>query len=327
MKISVIICTHNPREDYLRRTLESLEKQTLPKNQWEFLLVDNASEVPLCDDWDLSWHPHGKHILESKLGLTPARIRGVRESKADLLLYVDDDNVLASDYLERTLEIASRMPFLGCFGAGRLEPEFEEEPAPELLCYTEMLALRVVDSPKWSNNPCDRWAPWGAGLVVTRYIAEKYVKVVESSDILLKLGRRGSALFSGEDDEFSWLACELGMGRGIFPELQSLHLINRERVKQDYLLKLARAMNYSGVMLSYMHNQKLTLARKTPSGWNVLKCLFTLKRSRFIDEGHEWWRWINKTPTKRAFERARINGIQDGLVFLEEYATSKANDS
>ncbi len=47
MKISAIICTHNPRPHYLRRVLEALNRQTLDKGEWELLLVDNASRQPL----------------------------------------------------------------------------------------------------------------------------------------------------------------------------------------------------------------------------------------------------------------------------------------
>ena len=45
--ISVIICAHNPRPDSLRRVLDSLAAQTLSKERWELLIVDNASEDPL----------------------------------------------------------------------------------------------------------------------------------------------------------------------------------------------------------------------------------------------------------------------------------------
>jgi glycosyltransferase involved in cell wall biosynthesis len=52
--VSVILCTHNPRPDYLDRVLASLRGQTLPAEQWEFLLVDNASRQPLEEIWDIS---------------------------------------------------------------------------------------------------------------------------------------------------------------------------------------------------------------------------------------------------------------------------------
>jgi hypothetical protein len=47
--LSVILCTHNPRPDYLSRVLASLRGQTLPAEQWEFLLIDNASRQPLTE--------------------------------------------------------------------------------------------------------------------------------------------------------------------------------------------------------------------------------------------------------------------------------------
>jgi GT2 family glycosyltransferase len=47
LALSVVIPTHNPRQDYLRRVLEALRGQTLPREQWELLVVDNGSRVPL----------------------------------------------------------------------------------------------------------------------------------------------------------------------------------------------------------------------------------------------------------------------------------------
>ena len=111
--ISVIICTHNPREDFLRRTLAALRAQTLPTTRWELLLIDNASEKSLSALWDLSWQPNARHLRENELGLTPARLCGIREAKGELLVFVDDDNILASDYLAATAELFSKRADLG----------------------------------------------------------------------------------------------------------------------------------------------------------------------------------------------------------------------
>src|SRR5437867_11640557 len=100
MDVSVIICTHNPRPDYLRRVLDALKAQTLPMEQWELLLIDNASSEGLVDVWDLSWHPSAHHIRENELGKTPSVLRGIKESAGELLVLVDDDNVLAPDRSE-----------------------------------------------------------------------------------------------------------------------------------------------------------------------------------------------------------------------------------
>src|SRR5258708_37853114 len=40
--VSVVICTHNPRREFLLRALGALETQTLTRDQWELAIVDNA---------------------------------------------------------------------------------------------------------------------------------------------------------------------------------------------------------------------------------------------------------------------------------------------
>jgi glycosyltransferase involved in cell wall biosynthesis len=77
MKVSAVICSHNPRPEYLARALAALRKQTLPLAEWELLLIDNASAEPLAGRFDLTWHPNGRIVCEEKLGLSHARARGV----------------------------------------------------------------------------------------------------------------------------------------------------------------------------------------------------------------------------------------------------------
>jgi len=152
VSVSVILCTHNPRPDYLSRVLTALRGQTLPAEQWEFLLVDNASEHPLAEIWDISWHSRGRHIRENELGLTAARLCGIRESCGELLVFVDDDNVLAPDFLVQAKAISAQYPIVAVFGAGILEPEFEVQPPAKLRPYLFRLALRSTQLALWSNN-------------------------------------------------------------------------------------------------------------------------------------------------------------------------------
>jgi len=106
VELSVITCAHNPRRDYLALVLDALKTQTLDKQHWEYLLIDNASTEPLEPQVDVAWHPNARHIREEKLGLTHARLRGIAESVGEILVFVDDDNVLDTDYLETTVNIA-----------------------------------------------------------------------------------------------------------------------------------------------------------------------------------------------------------------------------
>jgi glycosyltransferase involved in cell wall biosynthesis len=251
--VSVILCTHNPRPDYLSRVLAALRRQTLPTEQWEFLLIDNASEHPLGEIWDISWHSRGRHIRENKLGLTAGRLRGIRESSGELLVFVDDDNVLAPDFLVQATAISARHPIVGAFGAGILGPEFELQPPAELRPYLPRLALRSTQLALWSNNVKDfQSTPWGAGLCVTRRVADSYWKFVEDLGINAVLDRRGKKLFSSGDTVFSRVAAQAGLAFGVFPELRITHLISARRLRQHYLVQLIHDSALSGGVLDYV---------------------------------------------------------------------------
>ena len=249
---SVIICTHNPRRHYLNRVLDALRKQTLPFEQWELLLIDNASKEPLTSKtWDISWHPHARHLREEKLGLSSARLRGMREAISDLLVFVDDDNVLAPNYLSEVSRIKREWPLLGVWGSGATIPEFEVKPADNLEGFLWMLALRVVDGARWSNVfQCHGARPFGAGQCVRANVALAYRDHFEQSAVKVD-DRSGSTLSGGGDMEICFVACNMGLGVGIFPELKLTHLIPKERVIDSYLVRLSEGIGMSGHLLAY----------------------------------------------------------------------------
>src|SRR5262249_33113958 len=151
---------------------------------------------------DLAWHPRPAIVREDALGLTAARVRGIASTNGDLIVFVDDDNVLAPDYLERVLDVHARFPQLGAFGAGSIEPEFEAPPPREIQRHLPLLALRSVPTARWSNQPAVDAIPWGAGLVVIRSLADRYQEFVDQLGIGAVLDRRGGVLHSGGDDLF-----------------------------------------------------------------------------------------------------------------------------
>lgn len=56
MLISAIICTHNPQPKLLERVLTAIREQDLGRDDYELLLIDNASREPLSAEL-VSWHP------------------------------------------------------------------------------------------------------------------------------------------------------------------------------------------------------------------------------------------------------------------------------
>jgi glycosyltransferase involved in cell wall biosynthesis len=254
--VSVILCAHNPRVDYMGRVLDALKAQILPKEQWELLLIDNASKEPLARRWDLSWHPHVRVIREDELGLTPARLRGVRESKGELLVLVDDDNVLGREYLTTALAIADQWPLLGAFG-GSNKGEFESPPPDWITPYLEGLVVCELDRDYWSNlGGWSQASPYGAGLCVRRRVAEDYAAKVASSPLRRLLGRTGVGMGAGEDSDIGWCAVDLGLGTGRFRALRLTHLIPQGRLSQDYIVRLFAGFAGSGEILDFLRRHK-----------------------------------------------------------------------
>ena len=263
-EVSVITCSYNPRPDYLKQVVESLSSQTFEKHRWEYLLIDNASSEPLENRIDLSWHPNARHIREEKLGLTHARLRGVQEAQADVLVFVDDDNVLDPDYLEQVLQTALKHPEIGAWG-GQSYPIFEQEPPVCIKRHWSHLALAEFENDRWSNQPrSPETMPSGAGLCVRRPVASHYADLHANGKRSFVMDRKGNSLISGGDNDLAACACDLGMGVGLFASLRLGHLIPSERLNEDYLLRLTEGVAYSEVLLdSFRPTQTAAISR----GW------------------------------------------------------------
>src|SRR5262249_6140793 len=144
MKISVITCAHNSRRDYLLRVWEALRRQTFDLGEWEYLIVDNKSEPPIeLGKW-LNWHPARRLLRELQVGLTPARLLGIKEASGNVLIFVDDDNVLDPDFLDVAWRMAKEKPFLGAW-SGQCRPEFEEPPPEWTRRYWGNLVIREFE--------------------------------------------------------------------------------------------------------------------------------------------------------------------------------------
>ena len=278
--ISVIICSHNPSADYLDRVLDSLRVQSLPREQWELLLVDNASAEPVVKRWDLNWHPAARHMREDELGLASARLRGITEARGGVLVFVDDDNVLAPNFLAEAHRIGHEWPMLGVWG-GSIIPEYEMEPPSHLREYLRGVAYVEVKSPRWSNviGSPGVWVN-GGGMCLRAEVATAYRQFYDNSDIRLT-GRSGHDLISGEDSEICHVACDLGYGVGLFPELQLTHVIPRWRTGEQYLVRLIEGIQTSLMLIEFKWNG--ILPRAPYSGIELLRLLKNVSIRRGID--------------------------------------------
>jgi hypothetical protein len=308
--ISVIVCTHNPREDYLTRVIDALKEQTLPRDRWELIVVDNGSQRKLAvgsGQWavaegekhllDLGWHAGARVVREDKLGLTQARLRGIAEAKGELLVFVDDDNVLAPDYLEVAMEISGRHPNLGAW-SGQVLPEFEVAPPDEIAPFLEVLCIRPLSADSWGNYRDARRLPFGAGMVVREGVARAYAKNIAMKPARLALDRSGQSLASSGDLDLALTSVDLGMGTGLFRSLVLTHLIASRRLRHDYILKLIEDSTYGHAI--FEKERDLASATVT-SGMDRLVVQYKLWRA---------------TPMQKAVAAARARGLQRAKQLL-----------
>ena len=314
-KISVVLCTHNPRPDFLRRVLDALRRQTLALHEWELLVVDNASTQNLAEQWDISWHPKARHVREDQVGLTAANLRGLREAAAEVIVFVHDDNVLEPDYLEKALEILQRMPFLGAFNGSTIG-EFEGTLPSGAHMMPEQLAVREIKKPAWGCVPGTRaiyFAPVGAGMVIRREVLQHYSEKLETEPLRKALGRQGSSLSSGEDTDMAYCACELGYAVGVFPDLSLLHLMPEARLQRDYLLRLAEGMAFSHAILRYLWDKRLPQVPEPGP----------LSRSARLYESYKRWRGSFGKRREPTFEEEQrlvsVAGLKRAKNFIEEF--------
>ncbi len=258
IKLSVILCTRDPHPVRLGKTLDGLARQTLPASDREILLIDNGSRPEITPDRLGAEVPSGLRIVrEPEAGLTPARLRGIAEARGELLVFVDDDNVLAAGHLEAALAFFSAHPRLGAAG-GPVRPEFESPPPPWTAEFLGLLALHDHgESPGIAaGGPGEPWpafAPVGAGLCVRKAAAHAYVAAVGPDSLRKLLDRRAGALSSGGDNDLVFTVLRAGWDVGYHPDVALTHLIPSSRLAPDYLARLNRGIQRSWVRVLALH--------------------------------------------------------------------------
>jgi glycosyltransferase involved in cell wall biosynthesis len=288
MELTVIICTYNPRREVIDQTLAALRAQTLPLAQWELLIIDNASTNGVPAALDLSWRPHARLLRESTLGMAAVRQRAFAEvlaGESRVLLFVDDDTLLAPDYLATGLALAAQDSRLGCWG-GQLLPRYEIDPPDWFPPFQKYLAIFPLDHDLVADayNGNYDYLPPGAGMFLRRKLVEYYFALNMTDPLRLMLGAKGNYLLRGEDTDLALSAYDCGLRTGRFQVLRLTHLISKDRVTLEYLERLLEGIRAGGLLIDYLRRRSVP---PKPGVWLRLKQRWRVKRlperqSRFM---------------------------------------------
>ena len=237
MSVSVVICCHNS-QGRIERTLQALS-ECRGDFAIEAILVDNASTDDTVEEarsvWNRLRNPFDLRITsETTPGKAFAQRTGTKEARNELIVFCDDDNWLAPDYLIVTKQILSD-PRIGA-ASGQAEPVFEGEAPTFAYSHGNWLALGIQSLHTEDVTDTVGYL-WGAGMAVRR---ADLMKIFECPALPILSGPSGVlSIARGEDNELCWAITGLGK-RLIYDErLKIQHFMPRERLTMEYLRKRA----------------------------------------------------------------------------------------
>ena len=231
IKISAIICTYQ-RPDYLRHALKSLCDQSLPRDEYEIIVVDNAEEaqaeqvVRELDDGRINL----RYVTEPKVGLSRARNTGLKLATARYVAYMDDDARADAHWLEALVAAFEQVTPTPAAVGGRVWLDWHGEK-PAWVPERHLSLFTHVD-----HGDGAHWLPNNEYLVGANIAFEREaLNLVGGFDP--NLGRQGAVLLSGE--EAAIIAQFQKLGRGVYYEPKALvwHSVDQSRKRPGWLLR------------------------------------------------------------------------------------------
>jgi len=281
--VSIVVCCHNS-ELKLPNALDHLVSQDVSDAiPWEIIVIDNNSMDNTSQIAKKYFLDNNKLSLrvafEATLGLSYARIRGLKEAKYDVVSFIDDDNWVYPNWVNVVWDIMSFHPRVGaCGGFG------------EALC--------EIEPPKWFRNFQKNYAVgpqggrtgdithttgflWGAGLTVRRAAWED---LLASGFRWELVDRQGSKLSTSGDVELCFALRLAGWHLWYEPRLRYDHFIPASRLSWHYLRRIHRAYGISTVGLD-PYAMALSVKRQGIKGklqrtslWHALGIVKTILR-------------------------------------------------
>lgn len=185
--ITVAICTRN-RAAFLQRAVESVLSQMT--GDTELLIVDNAStdNTPEIAARLAAANPRVKAWREAELGLSAARNAALLRSPGRWVIFLDDDVVVESGWLNAYREFLSAPPADRIAVVGSLVLMDYETPPPKWLNAAVKFDLGPV-----SKRISGQAGPWGCNIAYLRQAA------IETGMFNKDLGHKGAAIGANEE--------------------------------------------------------------------------------------------------------------------------------
>lgn len=242
--LTLVTCTRNPTPEIFLRVLDGVAALRRPADHAiEYAIIDSTSEPPLSSRPEviefLGRHPWARLIRAAAPGHSAARRAAVEATSGELLIWFDDDNVPAPDYLEQVIATSVAWPEVTVWGAGSIKVEFVD-PVPQWVEREVRPTFQQRSHARDEFGRATHWAPFfpvGSGLVTRREAIERWATAMRDGRYSLA-GRTGSQLSSGDDAQIIFGAVAAGESVGVAAAQRLAHLISGRRCTMEYLTRL-----------------------------------------------------------------------------------------
>ncbi len=276
---TVAICTYNGAVR-LGMVINALAAQMEPRENWEILVVDNASTDNTSEMAKELLRKHAKCswqvVREPVPGLSHARRRAALAANGGILCFLDDDNIPSPTFVGSAIRAFVARPKAGVVGS-RVKARWETPPTA-LAEAVAGFALAICDR---EGSAARIEAPGGgvvgAGLCVRREVLQR---VFDGGTLATAVtDRKGSDLIGGGDLAISIAARKLGWETWYDPTLMVEHCLLASRMEKSYLLRLYEGIGRGQAVLRTCYDWKA----RTPLAWLIgTKDLVRWVRGRIV---------------------------------------------
>ncbi len=234
-KISVIICSYN-RQDYIIEAIDSLYHQTIPRSEYEVIVVDNNSKDNTAEVVPsyISAHPdyNIRFMNEAEQGASWARNTGAKHAHSPLLVFMDDDAVAEKEFLKNILRFFEQHPDATGLG-GRIIPRYIPEE-PKWMSYYVSALVGNFDYNDAVTVFADGRFPLESNMVVRK----EDFDAIQGFNTSLP-GVKGTLRIGGEGKDFFYRLMALNKKIYYDPSVIVHHVVEVKKLTPEYMYRVA----------------------------------------------------------------------------------------
>lgn len=251
IRLSLIIPTHN-RAEQLITALESVVRQDMPAAEWECVVVNNNSTDDTSARFEAFAAQYVSHnlrmVCETGSGVSYARNRGIAETSAPYMAFIDDDERIAPGFIRAYIDFFDTHPEAVVAG-GRIVAEYVTGRPAWISKYTEMPIANPMDfGDAVQPFPAGR-VPGGGNMAFRRSGAARYSRFDPS------LGRVGRMLIGGEENDLFERMLRGGETIWYVPGAVMWHIIPPEKLTESYFRRLCYNVGVSQRLRAGIHRR------------------------------------------------------------------------